>query len=122
MRVPDQKKMSVLLLTAAYLFIVLTHILLLPNHHLVSNKSQVRYNSIFKRKPDNSSAQTSSMMHRTDKFVLNKDQNIQNLFGQLAGVFLISFLIPRIVRQLRPPTPIPHYLSATFPFRLALRI
>ncbi len=80
MRVPDHKKMSVLLLTAAYLFIVLTHILLLPNHHLISTKSQVRYNSIFKRKLDNSSAQALSMMLRTDKSVLNKDQNIQSLF------------------------------------------
>ncbi|PAW95325.1 hypothetical protein CKK33_18180 [Mucilaginibacter sp. MD40] len=122
MRLPDHKKTSVLLLTAAYLFIVLTHILMLPNHHLVSNKSQARYNSIFKRKLDNASAQTFSLMHRTDKSVLNKDQNIQSLFLKLAGVFLILLLIAKTVWQLRPPVPIRHYFSSIFPFRLSLRI
>jgi hypothetical protein len=122
MRLHNDKKTSVLLLTAAYLFVVLTHILLLPNHHIVSTKSHARYNSIFKRKLDNSSAQAFSIIHRTDKSVLNKDKNAQDLFVKLAGSFLILFFIPHITRKMMWRTLIPHYFAPFSPFRLSLRI
>lgn len=118
----QHKKTSVLLLTAAYLFVVLTHILLLPNHHHVSSKSLSRYNSIFKRKLENASGQAFSLMHRTDKSVLNKDQNIQGLFVKLAGSFLILLLSARTGWQLKLPEPMPSYFFRYFSFRLALRI
>lgn len=118
----DHKKISVLLLTATYLFVVLTHILLLPNHHQGTSQSQSRYNSIFKRKLENASAQSLSMMHRTDKSVLNKDQNIQGLFVKLAGSFLILFLIPGITQKMRRHILIRHRFLSFSPFRLSLRI
>lgn len=122
MGILEQKKTSVLLLMAVYLFVVLTHILLLPNHHQVSSKSQSRYNSIFKRKLENTSAQALIMMHRTDKSVLNKDQNVQGLFVRLAASFLILLLLPGTARQLRQTIPIRRYFSPFPSFRLSLRI
>lgn len=118
----DHRKISVLLLSTAYLFVVLTHISLLPSHHQDSSKSKSHYNSIFKRKLENANTQMLSMMHRTDKSVLNKDQDVKSLFLKLAGSFLIRFLIPLPVWQLRPSFSVLDYFSPNPVFLLTLRI
>jgi hypothetical protein len=118
------KNANVLLLLVAYLFVVLTHILFLPPHGQKSLNPHPRYNSIFKRKLDNANATTLSFMHRTDKSVFNKDQNIHYLFIKRAGSFLILLLLSRTGRQSKTLAlfPFRRYFSPYPPFRLSLRI
>ncbi|RAV60144.1 hypothetical protein DIU36_02280 [Mucilaginibacter rubeus] len=115
---------NVLLLLVAYLFVVLTHILFLPPHGQRSLNPQGHYNSIFKRKLDNANNHALSLMHRTDKSVLNKNQNIHHLFIKLAGSFFILLLLARIGRRAKLLTLVPfrRYFYPYPPFRLSLRI
>ncbi len=122
MGIVQHQKTSVLLLIAVYLFVVLAHISLLPNHHQTSERSQSRYNSIFKRKLENTCAQMLVLIHRTDKSVLNKDQYGPNLIIILGTSFLILLMALGNDRSLSYPVPIRRYFSTYTSFRLSLRI
>ena len=85
-----REQILVLILSIAYLFVVVSTIFLLPKHQNLSVKSQSHNNSIFKRKVDcvNVNALFSPSYYKS---VINKEQNASRLLIQFAAAFI--FLI-----------------------------
>lgn len=94
------KQFNISLLLAAYLFVVVTHIFFIPCHTQVSVKARNTYNSIFKRKIEDGNASKLSLLHRTDKTVLN-NQKANTLIIFYTSIFLAPFF--KSVPYLRYP-------------------
>jgi hypothetical protein len=87
------KQVTTLSITAIYLFIVLTHILLLPRGNSFSYIPRPSGNSIFKRKLENAAtqAQTTNYNQRIDKSTVTKQLDIETLFFMMTLPILFLF-------------------------------
>lgn len=93
-----QKQLYTLLLAAVYVFVVCTHIFLLPKKGTQPALTHAQFNSMFKRKVESTAGRDATSAKRLDKSVVQKDDNYKVIacFTALA-VFLL--LLPRTSRE-----------------------
>ena len=90
------KKVFVLLLTTAYLFVTLTHILFVQPIHSSSTQIAYRYNSIFKRQSsDGVNSPVMYLIKRTDKILSKGNKYITALIVSHARSFML-LMMPRL--------------------------
>lgn len=94
------KQLKIVLLLTAYLFVVLTHIFFIPCHNRTQVKATSCYNSIFKRKVESRNAGKPSLLHRTDKTVLNNKKDGGSLILFSTGLFLVCYF--KLLPSLQP--------------------
>ncbi|TSJ44497.1 hypothetical protein FO440_10060 [Mucilaginibacter corticis] len=93
MEIHAKRKVSVLLLTAAYLFIALTHILFIrPDGSNSPGRTAARYNSIFKRQAsDGLSNPALNLIKRTDKILSKGNCDVRALISGHVRLFVRLF-------------------------------
>jgi hypothetical protein len=103
MDVQVNKKGMVLLVTAAYLFIALTHILFVKPNGASQKQTPGRYNSIFKRQnSDGISSQALYFIKRTDKILSRGNPDARALIARQACSFVTLFMQPQLLSRTAP--------------------
>ncbi len=97
MRISVRKQAQVLLMTAIYLFVVLTHIFFITKNTASTSRSHPIYNSIFKRKLENATAHSLNYLQRTYKSETPKPRDAEKLFTRMAACFILFFFIGNMV-------------------------
>ena len=82
-----------LLLTVAYLFVVLTHVFFIRRHSSFLAQPRYIYNSIFKRQPEGGVAIYSTCFKRMDKSTIDVKQNMRIILANYAQVFIMLFFV-----------------------------
>jgi hypothetical protein len=83
----------ILLLTATYLFVVLTHVFFIRRHSSFFTQPRCTYNSIFKRQPEGGVAIYSTCFKRLDKSTADVKQNLRIILANYAQVFILLFFV-----------------------------
>jgi hypothetical protein len=97
------KKLQVLLLSACYIFIAVSHMFFLPQLTELKGKVSLSQNSIFKRNPETSvgSVNHSNFFQRTDKFIVNDKKSPIDMLKIVIGSFIL-LLFARLVWKIDP--------------------
>ena len=97
------KKLQVLLVSACYIFIAVSHMFFLPRLTELNGKASLSQNSIFKRKPETTIATIShiNFFQRTDKFIVNDKKSAIDLLNIVVGSFIL-LLFARLIWKLNP--------------------
>ena len=82
-----------LLLTAAYLFVVLTHVFFIRSHSSLLAQPRCIYNSIFKRQPEGRVAIYSTCFKRMVKSTVEVKQNLRVILANYAQGSILLFFI-----------------------------